>query len=239
MSKSGHDPRGRDGRHWTVLTPTRRYAARLYVTAALGGVLIALALVTVRGLAHSTGGLVAVLALGVAGLVSLGFAAPAFLVFRNLEDATVSINKPELVIGHDFDVRVEQRARRGLHIQEMRVALVCLETVRQPAAGGGHETRTVPVVEKWETLTRDKQIDHAKRMAATRTFSIPADRPASSPPDQRDLPLIRWKLRVVTTAAGAPTYDVDFPVRVLSTPAEGFWREINSEATPTIRRAEG
>jgi hypothetical protein len=82
-------------------------------------------------------------------------------------------------------------------------------------------------------------VDHARNLAATRTFTIPADRPASSPPEQRDLPIIRWKLRVVTTAAGAPTYDVDFPVHVHGTSAEGFWREISSSEAPEIRRAEG
>ena len=51
MTDPGHDARGRDGRNWTVLTPARRYATRLYVTAALGGLLgllAVLALLTLR-----------------------------------------------------------------------------------------------------------------------------------------------------------------------------------------------
>ena len=50
--------------------------------------------------------------------------------------------------------------------------------------------------------------------------------------DRLEPPIIRWKLRVLTAPANSPTYEVDFPIRVHGTSAEGFWDEINSDSVP-------
>ena len=242
MSKQGHGARGRGGdRHWHPLKPSRSLTARLYGTLMIGAAMTLIAVLYGGGRVFSAphrtaGGVGLFLALLVAGLVPLGVAVYTWLLTRKLDDAKVFIDRRDLSIGREFNVRVEQRARRGLHINEMRVALVCVETARHTSAGRKEETRTVPVLEKWETLTKDKEIDHARRLAATRTFRIPPGQRASSPVDRKEPPIIRWKLRVYTAPAHSPVYDVDFPIHVHATSADGFWDEINSESVPSVKR---
>jgi hypothetical protein len=145
---------------------------------------------------------------------------------------------------------VEQRTQRGLKINDMRVGLICHETVRtNPAAAGASPearaaaasakpaVKTIALMEKWETCTRDKSTPGARQMTATRSFSIPKEKPASSPPGQKELPIVRWKLRVVTVPSEGPAFSADFPIFVHATPPQAFWSEISSvDAIPPAER---
>ena len=239
-STPGYDAKGRAGRQWVALKPATSYKTRLFVPLAAGAgwVLLALLVGGVRLLSpenRSAGGIVLLIALLLAGVIPLWFAFRAWLVYRHLDDAKVLVDHKDLALGSQFNIRVEQRARHGLQISEMRVGLICTETLKQ-TAGGKDKTRTVPLMEKWETCTRDKRIDHAKRLSATRAFRIPPTQRASSPIDQKDPPIVQWKLRVVTAAAGAPPYDVDFPVRVHATPSVDDWGDVDEESVPERKR---
>lgn len=232
MTLTGIDPTGQGDNHWVRLRPSRRVATRLYGSALAGGLLLATALVAGRAVAgHRTAGRIGLfLALLAAGLGLAGLAAYTWLVFRKLDDAAVSVDRTLLVLGDGFKVHIAQRARRGLKINEMRIALVCQETVRHRTPDGGESVRTVPLLEKWETITRDRQVDHARQLTATRDFRIPQEQPASSPPGRRDPPLVKWKLRLVTAAADSPPYDVDFPLEVLETAPEPVYKDDSKDS---------
>lgn len=176
---------------------------------------------------HSAAGILAFVACLLIGLIPLGYAAYAYLIRRNFDDARVFVNRKELVLGDNFQVRVEQRALRQVKVNEMRVALVCEETVRFAGADGQSRTRNVPLVQKFELLTRDKETAGVKQMTATRRFEVPADQPASSEVGKSDLPIVTWKVRVITTPAQGPQYEADFPIRVHATSSAGMWGEMS------------
>ena len=203
-------------RQWVRLKPVTRLSARMYTAVAIGLAweFFAMALAGPLLSGHSAGRVVAFILLILIGLVPFVYAALKWLVVRNLEDPRVMIDKRVLWIGDDFRVRVEQRARRGMLIKEMRLGLVCQEVIRHQTPDGKHDTRTIPLLEKWETLTRHKTVEDAKRLSATREFSLPSEQPASSPPDQKELPRIRWKLRLITAPADSPQYEGEFPIYV-------------------------
>jgi hypothetical protein len=203
-------------RQWVRLRPVTRHSARMYTAVAIGLAweFFALALAGPLLSGHSVGRVIAFILLVAIGLVPFVYAALKWLVVRNLEDARVMIDRRVLSIGDDFRVRVEQRARRGMLIKEMRLGLVCQELIRHQTPDGKHDTRTIPLLEKWETLTRHKTVEDAKRLAATREFTLPTEQPASSPPEQKVLPRIRWKLRLITAPAESPPYEAEFPIHV-------------------------
>ena len=216
-----------------VAAPDRRFGRRLYTVmlVAVGWEFLSLVVggPLLTGSGAGTGVFVALLLLG---LVPAGVAARLWLVYRSLEDARVSVDVQDLSVGQGFSARVEQRARRGLRIKDMKLGLVCMETVRHRTPDGRQEVRSVPLLEKWQTLTRDKEVDAARELTATREFVIPAGQPASSPPEKTDPSVIRWKLRLVTTAAHTPPYDVDFLLHVKPTPATPTWEDVDAKAAP-------
>lgn len=212
-------------RQWVRLKPVTRLSARMYTAVAIGigWEFVAMALAGPLLAGHSAGRAIALALLLLVGLVPFVYAILKWRVLRNVEDARVSIDKRLLMIGDDFRVRVEQRARRGMLIKEMRLGLVCLEVIRHHTPDGKHDTRTIPLLEKWETLTRHKTVEDAKHLAATREFTLPAEQPASSPPDQKELPRIRWKLRLITAPTDSPQYEAEFPIHVRPAAPATVW----------------
>jgi hypothetical protein len=218
-------------RQWVRLRPVTRLSARMYTAVAvgIGWEFIALALAGPLLAGHSAGRAIALALLLVAGLVPFAYAIHKWRVLRNVDDARVSIDKRVLSIGDDFRVRVEQRARRGMLIKEMRLGLVCLEVIRHETPDGKHDQRTIPLLERWETLTRHRTVEDAKHLSATREFTLPDEQPASSPPDQKELPRIRWKLRLITAPTDSPQYEAEFPIFVRpSAPATAWGLEVES-----------
>jgi hypothetical protein len=243
--RHGHGAEDITERKWVEVWPTHSVRLRFYWSLFVGSVLLFFTLLIGTGHyartppPHSVSGIVVFVACIVIALASLGVAAHAWFIRRNLDDAHIFLDRQTLVRGHSFHVRVEQRAQRGLKINEMKVGLICQETIKTPVAPAGppHEaqpagprpaTKTIALMEKWETCTRDKITQTARRMTATRSFDIPKDKPASSPPQQKELPVVRWKLRVVTVPAEGPAYHGDFPVFVHASPPQAFWSEISS-----------
>jgi hypothetical protein len=218
-------------RQWVRLKPVTRLSARMYTAVAIGIGWEFIALATAGPLlaGHSAGGAIVLAVLLVVGLVPFAYALVKWRVLRNLEDARVSIDKRVLSIGDDFRVRVEQRARRGMLIKEMRLGLVCQEVIRHHTPDGKHDTRTIPLLERWESLTRHRTVEDAKRLAATREFTLPAEQPASSPPEQKELPRIRWKIRLITAPTDSPQYEAEFPIYVRpAAPATAWGLEVES-----------
>ena len=253
--RHGHTAADDLDRKWVELRPTRSVRLRFYWSLFTGSVLLFFTLLIGAGQfakasgRHSVPGIVLFAACILIALVCLGFAARFWFIRRNLDDARVFLDRQALVRGHAFHARVEQRAQRGLTINDMRVGLICHETVKaNPAAAGPpHEaraaaaakpgTKTIALMEKWETCTRDKSTHGAAQLQATRTFSIPKEKPASTPPGRKELPIVQWKLRVVTVPADGPAYSADFPIFVHASPPQAFWSEISSvDAIPPAER---
>jgi hypothetical protein len=263
----GHAPADREGhgaegidRKWVELRPTRSVRLRFYWSVFTGSVLLFFTLLVGTGHyakaagPHSVFGMLLFAASILISLLCLVLAVRFWFIRRNLDDARVFLDRQALVRGHSFHARVEQRAQRGLKINDMRVGLICHETVKtNPAAaagaapearaGGGAKpgakpgTKTIALMEKWETCTRDKSTHGAAQLQATRTFSIPKEKPASTPAGRRELPVVQWKLRVVTVPADGPTYAADFPIFVHASPPQAFWSEISSvDAIPPAER---
>ena len=241
-------------RKWVELRPARSVRLRFYWSLFTGSVLLFFTLLVGTGhYAKSPGphSVVGMLLFGgciLIALACLALAARFWFIRRNLDDARVFLDRQALVRGHSFHARVEQRAQRGLKINEMRVGLVCQEMVKtnaavgaspeaRAAASGKPGTKTIALMEKWETCTRDKTITGASQLQATRPFSIPKEKPASTPPGRKEPPVVRWKLRVVTVPSEGPGYSADFPIFVHASPPQAFWSEISSvDAIPPAER---
>jgi hypothetical protein len=242
---------------WVELRPTRSVRLRFYWSLFTGSVLLFFTLLIGGGHygkspgPHPVLGILLFIACILIALAALGLAGKFWFIRRNLDDAQVFLDRQALVRGHSFHARVEQRTQRGLKINDMRIGLICHETVRtNPAAGAGASPearaaaaaakpgiKTIALMEKWETCTRDKSTPGARQMTATRSFSIPKEKPASSPPGQKELPIVRWKLRVVTVPSEGPAYSADFPIFVHASPPQAFWSEISSvDAIPPAER---
>ena len=244
----GHTTTDAAGHKWVELRPANSVRLRFYWGLFAGSVLLFFTLLAGWGQfakasrPQSALGVTLFVSCVVLSLASLGVAAHAWFIRRNLDDARVFLDRQTLVRGHSFHARVEQRTQRGLKIHEMRVGLICHETVKAAPAGGAdrHGSRTISLMEKWETCTRDKAAPGRQKMIATRTFDIPKEKPASSQPGQKELPLIRWKLRVVTVPEEGPAYCADFPVFVHASTPQAFWSEVSSkDFTPSkIERLE-
>lgn len=217
---------GPKGGHWHALQPSRNLARRMTVCLIVG--LLWELMTIVVGLSrlsspHSALTVVVFVAFLALGMLPLLEAARVFLMYRHLDDAKVSVDRRELVIGLSFNVKVEQGARRGLKIKDMRIALVCVEESPQSGPNGRKEARQLTRVEKWEKLTSNKTIDHEKVLSATRKFHIPPEQLPSSPATKTEPPHVRWKLRLVTAPVHGPAYDVEFPVKVYATPSGPSW----------------
>ena len=254
--RPGHAAIDPTERRWVELRPTRSIRLRFYWSLFAGSVLLFFTLLVGGGHyakssgPHSLLGLLLFVGCILAALAALGLAARFWFVRRNLDDARVFLDHQALVRGHTFHARVEQRTQRGLKINEMRVGLICQETVKtnpaasvaSPEARGGAAppkpgTKTIALMEKWETCTRDKSAQGGQQLTATRSFSIPKEKPASSPPGRNEPPVVRWKLRVVTVPSDGPAYSADFPIFVHASPPQAFWSEIGSvDAIPPAER---
>lgn len=202
--------------HWIHLSGGRNYTRRAQVFGSVGAAwLVLTALVAWRqfaGDAKPSGMWIAILCVvGLIGLAVLAVGLHAMLLHINLGDAKVSVDHRELILGRSFHVRVQQPVRSGLKIKQMRVALVCIEMVK--GKGG---LREIPLMEKWEVLTRERETDDRHNLSATRKFEIPAESRASTPASQEQPPYVRWYIRLQTVPAHAPPYQADFPIEVLA-----------------------
>lgn len=253
--RQGHSAADLLDRKWVELRPTRSIRLRFYWSLFIGSVLLFFTLLIGAGHyakspgPHSMMGMLLFGACILIALACLGLAARYWFIRRNLDDARLFLDRQALVRGHAFHARVEQRAQRELKINEMRVGLICQETVKtHPAAAASPEARaaaasakpamkTIALMEKWETCTRDKSVMGAAQLQATRSFSVPKEKPASTPPGRKEPPIVRWKLRVVTVPADGPAYSADFPIFVHASPPQAFWSEISSvDAIPPAER---
>src|SRR4051812_30548652 len=95
--------------HWHALRPSRNLGQRMKACLFVGLIWEAIAGVTALArLSHHPSPMTiafVVLAL-IIGLVPLGEAVRVFLMYRHLEDARISINRRELIIGGSFHVKV-------------------------------------------------------------------------------------------------------------------------------------
>jgi len=153
---------------------------------------------------------------GLYGALGLAFAIPAVyfrLLGRNVDDARVLISDALIRCGGEITVRVQQTVLTQLHIEELKLGLIC-EMLTKTKNSEGTSYGTVTCRQTWATLIETRSTRRREVLSGMCKLSLSEDVNPSSPSDFRGYPFYRWFLRVVTRIADSPDYQGDFAIFV-------------------------
>jgi hypothetical protein len=148
-------------------------------------------------------------------LVLLVFAVRQWMLARNAGDARVLVDRFPVRTGQTLDVRVEQGFYRHLLIESASVGLV-LERTQETRSSGKVRVETIKVGEQWaDDLVKNEQAGPGRPIKMKHRFTVPADEPPSSDPEEKGYPRHGWFVMVKVKIADSPDYSGGFWVKVV------------------------
>lgn len=149
------------------------------------------------------------------GLVPIYFWIRYNRLTKGLRDARVWVDKPTFTLGRSFRVRSEQSFKLPLQITEYKLGLICDMTEKVEAEGKKRTTtRTTIDYESWTELTPPDPTPTGKPLEIKETLTPPKAKTPSTPPEDRSLPSVAWRITLIASFKDHPTYRADFPITV-------------------------
>jgi len=133
-----------------------------------------------------------------------------------MRDAQVRVNTDTFWIGKTFNLKFEQRYRKPVAIDVLRIGLICEKLERQKNARGKSVTMHSVQFETWEEAAAHVRASPDQPLQTRMKFTAPKDQPPTTPEAQRELPRFNWRLVVEVKISRYPTYRAEYPIVVES-----------------------
>jgi hypothetical protein len=145
---------------------------------------------------------------------------PLFMFFhhrklsRVVRDAKVTVNTDTFWIGKTFNVKLEQRYRKPVAIDLLRIGLVCEKLDRQKNPRGKAVMMRSEQFETWEDAAAHVRASADQPLQAKTKFAPPKDQPPTTPEKETGLPRFNWRLIVEVKTPRYPAYRAEYPITV-------------------------
>lgn len=150
-------------------------------------------------------------AIGIAPLVMAIYYA---MLGGKVTDARVFISQQTISRGKEVAVGLRQRALNPIHVQEVRVGLVCKE-ISKTTHGSKTTYSTSTCFEEHTTLMEDQNLRSGEKLEASARITVPSGQAASTPHGATHYPRFRWEISVVVRLENSPDYKAGFPIFVI------------------------
>lgn len=185
---------------------------------------------------RSAAGTVVVLLLLGLGLIVGGVAAYNLLSLLRVEEARLLVQGKRIFLGQELNIRLIQKSAADIHVERVRVGLVCLPAEAKKAssskgskspsgrptpAGRPHGARATPVFESWKESWMKRDVKKGERVRVDHTLTVPANAPPSVPPGRGRGPRHDWSIFLVTKLSQGTDYQAEFPLRIEVRPKPG------------------
>lgn len=150
-------------------------------------------------------------AIGIAPLVMATYYA---MLGGKVTDARVFISQQTISRGKEVAVGLRQKALNPIHVQEVRVGLVCKE-ISKTTHGSKTTYSTSTCFEEHTTLMEDQNLRSGEKLEASARITAPSGQAASTPHGATHYPRFRWEISVVVRLENSPDYKAGFPIFVI------------------------
>jgi hypothetical protein len=185
---------------------------------------------------RSPAGTVVVLVMLAVGLAVGAVAAYNLVSLLRVEEARLLVQGKRVFLGQELNIRLIQKSAADIHVERVRVGLVCVPAeAKKPASPGGSSrspsgrptpavrsgTKAAPVFESWKESWMKRDVKKGERVRVDHTLNIPATAPPSIPPGRGRGPRHDWSIFLVTKLGQGTDYQAEFPLRVEVRPKPG------------------
>jgi hypothetical protein len=182
-------------------------------------------------------GTAAVLVLLAIGLAIGALAAYNLLSLLRVEEARLLVQGKRIFLGQELIIRLVQKSAADIHVERVRVGLVCVPAeAKKPGGASGSSSKSPsgrptpavragakapPVFESWKESWMKRDVKKGERVRVDHTLNIPATAPPSIPPGRGRGPRHDWSIFLVTKLSQGADYQAEFPLRVEVRPKPG------------------
>lgn len=174
---------------------------------------------------QSLGGTIVVLLFVAVSVAVAGVALWNLTSLLRVEDAQLFLTGRRVYVGQDLSIRLIQKCAADVHVDRVRVGLVCLPSGgrERPTGGAGKTagkpggrptgtgTKAVPVFESWKESYMDRDVKKGERLRVEHTITVPRTAPPSHPGGGKHYD---WSVWLVTKLAQGADYRAEFPLKV-------------------------
>jgi len=150
------------------------------------------------------------------GLIPIYFWIRYTRLTKGLRDVRIWADTSTFTLGRSFRVRSEQSFKLPLSLTEYKLGLICDKTEKVEAENKKRATpRTTVDYESWSPLDPPPSPTPTdNRIENKQTLTPPKTKTPSTPPEDRTLPNITWRITLIANFKDHPTYRADFPITV-------------------------
>jgi hypothetical protein len=147
------------------------------------------------------------------GFYIVSAAARYWRLQHDFSNADVRISSVEIHPLDEFDVRIHQRIRRRLEVEQLLVGVVEMRIDRTEYRRRDPNYDSSEIYKDWKTLEVNRIYEPGGHLDAKAHFKLPAGC-APSTPRNSGFPIFHWRVSIVIMAAGQPRFEANFPIRI-------------------------